>query len=204
MNLVLLCTLWIGWCAMHSLLIDASVTGYISRHAAGLTPYYRLLYNILSLITFIPLVLITTRAGGPIVFVWQGYYQIIRIVLLIFAVLLFHGGAGTYDLGYFLGINQLQTGEQHLLLADTDEFSEMGVFGITRHPWYLGSLLFLWSVLPRYRLPIFLAAGIMSLYLVVGSVLEERKIVAQFGESYLRYRQRVSMLFPWKWLMRLL
>ncbi len=204
MDLVVLCMCWIGWCAAHSLLIDSSVTGLVGKHAAGLITYYRLLYNVLALVTIFPLILITKGFDGPIVLVWQGYYQLIRLVLLLFALLLFHGGAGKYDLGYFLGIKQLQTGEQHLLLADNDEFDETGVFGITRHPWYLASLFFLWSVLPRYRLPVFLAVCILSLYLVIGTVLEERKIVARFGDRYLRYRQRVSMLFPWKWLMRLL
>jgi len=204
MNLFVLCTFWIGWCALHSLLIDSSVTGFVRRHAAGLIPYYRLLYNMLALVTFFPLILMTTSADGPVVFVWQGYYQILRILFLLFALLLFQGGARKYDLGYFLGIKQLQTGEQPLLLADTDEFARTGVFAITRHPWYLASLFLLWSMLPIYRLPVFLAVCIMSLYLVVGTVLEERKIVAQFGDRYLRYRQKVSMLFPWKWLMRLL
>ena len=120
------------------------------------------------------------------------------------AFLLFKGGAQKYDLIYFFGLKQLQTGEEHLLLSDTDEFTETGVFGITRHPWYLGSLLFIWSILPRYPLPVFLAVCILSVYLVVGTMLEERKIVAQYGDSYRRYRKRVSMLFPWKWLMRLL
>jgi protein-S-isoprenylcysteine O-methyltransferase Ste14 len=58
-------------------------------------------------------------------------------------------------------------------------------------------------MLAEYRLPVFLAVCIMSIYLVVGTVLEEKKIVAIYGDSYCRYRQRVSMFFPWKWLLRL-
>jgi protein-S-isoprenylcysteine O-methyltransferase Ste14 len=61
-------------------------------------------------------------------------------------------------------------------------------------------------MLPAYPLPVFLAVCILSVYLVLGAMLEERKIIAQYddsGGSYRRYRQRVSMLFPWKWLMQL-
>jgi protein-S-isoprenylcysteine O-methyltransferase Ste14 len=135
---------------------------------------------------------------------WEGYTFPVRILLLTAAFLLFMGGAKKYDMSYFLGIKQLKTGEEHLLLNDTEEFSETGVFGITRHPWYFGSLLFLWSILPAYPLPVFLTVCILSVYLVIGAMLEERKIIAQYGNSYKRYRQRVSMLFPWKWLMQLI
>ncbi len=204
MNMVLLCILWICWCALHSILIDSSVIGRIKKYVPGLIRYYRLFYNGLSLVTFVPLAIITEIAGGQVIFSWEGYAVFVRILLITVAFLLFKGGAQQYDLVYFFGLKQLQTGEEHLLLSDTDQFTETGVFGITRHPWYLGSLLVIWSILPRYPLPVFLAVCILSVYLVVGTMLEERKIVAQFGDGYRRYRKRVSMLFPWKWLMRLL
>jgi protein-S-isoprenylcysteine O-methyltransferase Ste14 len=204
MDLVLLCILWISWCTIHSVLIDASVVGLIKNYAPGLTRYYRLLYNGLSLVTFIPLIIVTRMAEGQVIVSWEGYAISVRILLLAVAFLLLKGGAKKYDLVYFLGVKQLQTGEEHLLLSDTEEFTETGVFGITRHPWYFGTLLLIWSILPKYPLPVFLAVCILSVYLVIGTMLEERKIVAQYGDSYRRYRQRVSMLFPWKWLMRLL
>ena len=56
MNMVLLCILWICWCALHSILIDSSVIGLIKKYVPGLTRYYRLFYNGLSLVTFVPLV----------------------------------------------------------------------------------------------------------------------------------------------------
>lgn len=202
MTVAILCILWIMWCTIHSLLITPSVLNFIKKHATGLTRFYRLFYNAFSLITLIPLVVATRFAEGQMIINWEGYLVPVRILFLAAAVTLFIGGAKKYDLSYFLGIKQLKTGEQHLLLTDTEEFSETGVLGITRHPWYFGSLLFLWSILPYYILPAFLAVCILSTYLVVGALLEERKIISQYGESYRRYQRRVSMLFPWKWLMK--
>jgi methanethiol S-methyltransferase len=203
MNVILLCILWICWCSLHSVLIDSFIVGLIKKYAPGLTRYYRLLYNGLSLVTLVPLIILTKLAEGQVVFSWEGYVIYARILLITVAFLLFKGGAKQYDLVYFLGLKQLKTGEEHLLLSDTDDFTEKGVFGITRHPWYLGSILLIWSILPRYPLPVFLAVCILSIYLVVGTMLEERKIVAQYGDRYRCYRKRVSMLFPWKWLIRL-
>jgi hypothetical protein len=204
MNVILLCVLWISWCTMHSLLIDVTFIKAVNKHASCLTRYYRLLYNGLSLVTFIPLMIVTRIAEGPVIVSWEGIYIFVRILLLAAAFLLFKGGSKKYDLQYFLGVKQLQTGDEHLLLSDTEEFTERGVFGVTRHPWYLGSLLFIWSMLAEYPLPVFLAVCIMSVYLVIGTILEERKIVARYGDSYRSYRQRVSMFFPWKWLVRVL
>jgi protein-S-isoprenylcysteine O-methyltransferase Ste14 len=188
---------------MHSVLIDTSVLDFIKKHAPGLTRYYRLLYNGLSLVTIIPLIIITGMAEGQVIVSWEGYAIAVRVLLLAAALLLFQGGAKKYDLQYFLGVKQLRTGEEHLLLSDTEEFDETGVFSITRHPWYFGSLLLLWSILPQYSLPVFLTACILSMYLVIGTMLEERKIIARYGDGYRRYQQRVSMLFPWKWLRQL-
>lgn len=200
MNVGLLCVLWISWCFMHSILIDTSVAGFIKSRMPGLTRYYRLLYNGLSLVTFVPLIIVTKTAEGPVIFAWEGYGVLVRILFLVVVLLLFKGGAKKYEMNYVLGLKQWQTGEEHLLLSDTEEFTDTGVFAVTRHPWYLGSLILLWSMLPEYSLPVFLAACILSVYLVIGTMLEERKIVAQYGDSYRRYRRRVSMLFPWKWL----
>lgn len=200
MNIYLLSFLWIAWCAVHSLLINRSVLQFIQEKFPRLTPFYRLLFNGWSLVTFIPLVIATRMTEGQVVVAWSGFWVIPRVVLLLLVVLLFIGGAKQYDLGYFLGLKQLHSGEARTLLSDDDQFSETGILGLTRHPWYFGSLLLLWTMLSEFPLPVFWAVSIMSIYLVLGTILEERKLVAEYGDSYRAYRQRVSMLFPWKWL----
>lgn len=204
MNIIPLSSLWIAWCAMHSLLIAAVTLRQIRARAPQLTRYYRLLYNGLSLLTLLPLIVVTRTAKGPVIFSWTGYGVALRVGLLVLALLLFRAGAKKYDIPSFLGWKQLRTGKEQLLLSDQEEFAATGVLAITRHPWYLGSLFLIWSALGEYTLPIFLVASILSVYLVIGTILEERKIVAQYGARYCRYRQRVSMLLPWKWLVHVL
>ena len=41
---------------------------------------------------------------------------------------------------------------------------------------------------------------ILTVYLIVGTYLEEKKLVREFGESYRSYQKKVSMLIPYKWL----
>jgi len=39
---------------------------------------------------------------------------------------------------------------------------------------------------------------VISVYFMIGAVLEERKLVIEFGEEYREYQRTVSMLFPWR------
>lgn len=202
MSMVLLCVLWCCWCGMHSLLIDTRVVIVLHRRYSGLVRYYRLLYNGVSLVTLIPLAIVTRNSGGDVVVAWTTSTMPVRVVLIGASLALFYNAAKRYDLQYFLGIKQFHTGKNNVLLGPDKEFSETGVFGLIRHPWYLGSLLLIWSAAGEYPLAVFLAACILSIYLLVGTILEEKKIVARYGRAYRKYQQRVSMLFPWKWLKR--
>jgi protein-S-isoprenylcysteine O-methyltransferase Ste14 len=46
------------------------------------------------------------------------------------------------------------------------------------------------------------ASSLVSIYFVVGAIIEEKRLVLTFGDEYRRYKQRVSMLVPVKWIMR--
>ncbi len=50
----------------------------------------------------------------------------------------------------------------------------------------------------------FLTAVLISLYLIIGSYLEEQKMISYFGEVYRMYQQKVAGLIPlpWKFLTR--
>ena len=197
MDYILLGLFWICWCSLHSVLIARPVTGYLQQLLAGWYRFYRLFYNFTAVISLLPLLFMTWEIRGETVFAWQGCWQILRFLMLLSAGWFFWGGARRYDMGSFLGLRQLNSGASHLLLSETAEFSTAGVFGLTRHPWYLGSLLLIWSILPGYALADLLVSTILSAYLVVGTLLEERKLLAEYGDAYRRYQRQVPMLLPW-------
>ncbi|WP_176761191.1 methyltransferase family protein [Desulforhopalus singaporensis] len=187
---------------MHSLLITPGVVEFLENLWPVLPRYYRLAYNLVSLLTLVMLATYTRIDPGPVVFAWNGVLSIFRWLMMVAAILLFYGGAIQYDLHYFFGLRQLKTGKSHLLMNGGGEFHQTGVFALTRHPWYLGCLLAIWSFLPEYHAKSFGAAVILFLYIPVGAILEERKIMKLYEQSYGRYRKRVSMLIPLKWLVK--
>lgn len=195
-----LALLWAFWCALHSLLITPAVTGFLEKRLGEWFRYYRIFYNGFSLGSLAPVVWYGRQFSGPVFFDFSGPWALLRALLLVSAATLFMAGAKNYDAKAFLGLSQLRGDGGEKACAALSEACELrtdGVLGLVRHPWYTAALCLIWSrSLDTAALTVNI---VLTAYFIIGTFLEERKLIAQFGDDYREYQTKVSMFLPVKW-----
>jgi len=179
-------------------MIATSVTEYLKKHFGPRFRFYRLFFNLIALLTLIPVALFAYSIRTQAIFSWDGYLRIGQTLLLVVAVLLLLLGGRHYDVRQLIGIKQIKEGTANKAITDTGELDTSGVLGITRHPWYLATILLVWA--RQMDVSVIFVNLILTSYLFVGTLLEERKLIREFGDKYLTYQKSVSMLIPFKWL----
>ncbi len=73
-----------------------------------------------------------------------------------------------------------------------------GPYGLVRHPFYALIIVALWAR-PVLSLDRLLLNILFTAWIVLGASLEERDLLAEFGEEYARYRQAVPKFVPRVW-----
>jgi protein-S-isoprenylcysteine O-methyltransferase Ste14 len=76
-------------------------------------------------------------------------------------------------------------------------FHVRGPYRWIRHPLYLFVLLLIWSC-PNLTVDRLLFNILFTAWMIVATLLEERDLIADFGETYRDYQRKVPMLVPWR------
>ena len=198
MEYLILAILWIAFCALHSGLISITFTNFIKQKIGNLYRFYRLFYNIFSIVTLIPVLIYSVSIRQQPFFTWDGYLLPVKDILFFIGVFCFIAGARHYSFGQFSGFAQIKEGINHNLINQTGKLSSRGILGVVRHPFYAGIFPLIWS--SDLDITALIINIILTIYVLIGTLLEERKLIAEFGDAYREYQQKVSMLFPLKWI----
>lgn len=192
---LILTALWTTlWCIGHSWFVSHSWRSIVQ----GIFPRYhvfsRLIYVVFSTLSLTILVLWIRTLPEILLFDWTGTWRWIRWLGLAEALFLFWLGIRSYDNRSFLGLTQAV---DYLKgnTASQPAFRENGILAIIRHPWYTGTLILLVFCLPWTDVNLVWRV-IFIIYTLIGTELEERKLLRDFGASYADYKARVPRYFP--------
>lgn len=199
MELIPLALFWLAYCVLHSFLAALGVKRWVARRCPGCLPAYRLAFNILAGLLLLPGVWLSYQYPGKLLWQWQGVAAWVANGVAVFALLGLLRSS-PYDFRSFLGLRQWQSRTNKV--EDEEGFRISPLHRFVRHPWYFLGLLLVWT--RDMNQSMLLNACMITLYLLIGSRLEERKLLVYYGEAYREYMARVPGLFPlpWKFLRR--
>ncbi len=183
----LLCVLFF---LQHSLMLRKWFTRYLPRN------YHGAIFSIFSGIFLIVLMVFwqksttfTLELGGPAFWLMRALFflAIIGSMFTIRSLLSFDP----------FGIRQIFT---HLTGKGSKEhvFTVRGTYRWVRHPLYFFSLVMIWTQVV-VTMDSLLFVGLWTFWIVLGAFLEERDLIASFGDDYRNYQSNVPMLVPYKW-----
>ncbi len=190
-----ICLLWAGYFLIHSVAASLGLKRWVSRYHAQLMPLYRLCFNILSTILIIPILWLSFHWSSEPLWQWSPFFFWITSIVSIATIIAFYFSLRYYDMAEFLGTRQWS--ERTEKVEDQEQFVIGEFHRFVRHPWYSMGIILIWC---RELDPIMLTNAIMiTLYFIIGSRLEERKLIQYHGEIYRLYCQKVPGLLPRPW-----
>ena len=177
----------------HSLMIRKSVRGRLERLVRP--ELFMAVYSILSAVALLGFVLFWRSSGTT---AWQvtGVFEWVVRGLLLIPVAGFAWGVLSltpFDPFGVLPISRWLRGRK----TPAPLFSIKGPYRWVRHPLYLCMLALIWLD-PRPTLESVACNVLWTLWIVLGTVWEEKDLVADFPDSYRRYQKQVPMLVPWR------
>ncbi len=194
---IVLVSVWTAWALTHSLLMAPRVKAGFQQSLGPAFRFYRLGFNVFSIASFGLAVALSPRLAEPL---WQAGAAAGWVMnagralgLAVFALAFRH-----FDGLEFLGLRQAfpawaarwrPPGDRGGALART------GVYALCRHPMYLGGMLIL-GLDPAMDVGEFLFFVFATGYFHIGSIFEERRLAAEFGEAYRAYRRQTPRILP--------
>jgi len=175
-------------------MISQVVVSRLKERCGDSYRYYRIIFNLISVMTLVPVLVYSSSLRGDPYFSWSGSWRPVQFFLILSALVLFFSGGRHYDLRQFLGIRQVMEHEWRKGLTRAGGIDTSGILAMIRHPWYTAGILIIWA--RPLDMAVLVTNVVLTAYLIIGTVLEERKLVVEFGDEYRDYRKKVPMFIP--------
>ena len=186
-----LVVLWILFCVLHSLLAAPWWKLKMSKLLGRSFRFYRFYYSIFATFSLIFLLYFLVTMQSPQIFKLSIFVKLAASISGIAGIVIMLLCVRKY-FSVVTGIKAFSAEKNSTVVLQRE-----GLHSYTRHPLYFGTLLFIWNLFAWFPLLSNLISCVMvSIYTIAGIYIEERKLLAEFGEAYKSYSRNVPMLIP--------
>jgi protein-S-isoprenylcysteine O-methyltransferase Ste14 len=154
--------------------------------------WYRLAYNIFASISLLPILALSVILPNRAIFTVPSPWNTLLIMLQFVGVAIMVIAVSQTDLLQFAGLRQVAEKPDSI---SGHRLETGGLYRFVRHPIYSGGLLFLWAS-PEMSWNSLALKTAFTMYFIFGAMVEETKLVTEFGDAYRAYRMRTPMLIP--------
>jgi protein-S-isoprenylcysteine O-methyltransferase Ste14 len=177
---------------IHSVLAAVKVKAAVRRWLGDIADQgYRLAYNMFAILGLMPIIALMALLPDHHLYNIPFPWMLINLSIQGLAGLALLVGLIQTGLWSFLGFQQLIEPRRKVKSKKLTG----GLYRWVRHPLYTAGLVFIWFV-PAMTSNL-LAVNIgLTIYIIVGAIVEERKLLDEFGGAYQDYCSRVPMLLP--------
>jgi protein-S-isoprenylcysteine O-methyltransferase Ste14 len=181
----------IGFAALHSLLASLRAKT-MARCLIGsmVDPWYPMFFSIVAFITIFPLIAMLILFPGRVLYVvpspWIWFFFLAQLLVGIGSLRAF------LDAPHRFLIRAQLTGPHG---PDRLQLGIKGIYCWICDPFLLSGLLLIWLT-PFMTENLLLVYLIITVYLFLGSLHWESRLLAQFGEAYVAYQNKVPRIIP--------
>jgi protein-S-isoprenylcysteine O-methyltransferase Ste14 len=187
---IILVLLWIVFSVLHSLFASERWKKKMQIILRNNYKFYRIVYSFFALVTLAIVVVYNFYMQSFLLWDVHIIEKIIAVVCMLSCgiVMLLFTRRFFFDLS---GADVFQKKQLSRELIKTD------LYKYVRHPLYSATLGLVWGFfLYNPLLSNLISCLCITAYTIAGIFLEEKKLVLEFGESYLSYRAKTPMLIP--------
>lgn len=182
------------WGLVHSILASHGFK-HLVRQTVGSAAYfqlYRFSYNMFSVASLFPILLMLMEfPDQPLYAIPLPWVYLTSIIQGLAVIALIVGVMQTGPLE-FAGLAQLSPSYGDSKPA---ELVTGGLYAYVRHPLYTAGLIFIWFS-PEMTVNRLALWSFFTIYIIIGALFEERKLLKDFGSVYGEYKAKTPMLIP--------
>ena len=181
-----------AWGFLHSWMASFANKKLARRYfGEKLSRYYRLIFIAVAGLTLFPILAMPLFFPAKVLWRIPPPWLIVTIALQLLALVAILVTFLYIDWMAFIGFRQLTN-------PDAERENRLvirGMYRFVRHPLYLFSIILLWLI--PWMTDVLLAFVIAStLYFIIGTIPEERKLLDIYGDQYRRYQEQVPRIIP--------